>query len=204
MIRRTQITRLFAAAVAALAITGTTRAGILPVTVTVTPEAGNYRWTYSISLPTDMKLQAGDYFTIYDFGGLVAGSQFATPTDVGGTWEISTANAGPIPLGLNPDDDAAIPNLTFKYTGPVIPEGKVGLGNFGAASTVGTNSLTDFTAQNRQVSTGELDRNIVDTFAPGPPDVPPPPSGVPEPTTLALAGIGLPLLAAARRFRSKK
>jgi hypothetical protein len=205
MIRRTQITRLFAAAVAALAISGTARAGIIPVSVTVTPEADNFRWTYAIVLPTDMKLQSGDYFTIYDFGGLVAGSQFASPAgDMGGSWEMSSANTGPIPVGLNPNDDVSVPNLTFKYTGPTIPTGQLGLGNFGASSTVGTNSSSEFTAQNRQVSTGELDRNIVDTFAPGTPDVPPPPSGVPEPTTLALAGIGLPLLAAARRFRSKK
>ena len=49
-------------------------AGIIPASVTVTPEAGNFRWQYSIVLPTDMKLQAGDYFTIYDFAGLVDGS----------------------------------------------------------------------------------------------------------------------------------
>jgi hypothetical protein len=203
MIRRTQIARLFAAAVAVAAAAGPARAGIIPVSVTVTPEAGNFRWTYSIVLPTDMKLQAGDYFTIYDFGGFVPGTQFASPADVGGTWEISTSNTGPIPVGLNPNDDPAQTNLTFRYTGPTIPTGQVGLGNFGATSTVGSSTASEFTAQNRQVSTGELDRNIVDTIAPSSPLVDPP-SGIPEPTTLALAGIGLPLLAAARRFRNKK
>ena len=61
-----------AATVAAVAAVGTAGAGIIPASVTVTPEAGNFRWQYSIVLPTDMKLQAGDYFTIYDFAGLVA------------------------------------------------------------------------------------------------------------------------------------
>jgi hypothetical protein len=115
---------------------------------------------------------------------------------------MTTANV-PVPVGLNPSDDATIPNLTFKYTGPTIPSGQVGLGNFGAASTVGTSTATDFTAQNRQSDTGELDRNIVDTLAPGVPSPIDPPSGVPEPATLALAGIGLPLIAAVRRFRNK-
>ena len=200
MIRRT-LTRMFAAAAAALAVTGTAAAGIIPISVTVTPEAGNFRWTYAIQLPTDMKLQAGDYFTIYDFGGLVAGSQFANPTADTGDWTMTTATR-PVPVGLNPNDDAAIPNLTFRYEGPTVLVGGLGLGNFGATSTVGTTTATDFTAQNRQFSTNELDRNIVDTIAPGVPVIDPP-SGVPEPTTLALAGIGLPLLAGFRRFRKK-
>ncbi len=75
MIRRTWIARLFAAAVIAVcASAAPARAGLLPVSVSVQPEAGNFRWTYSVVLPTDMKLQAGSYFTIYDFGGYVPGS----------------------------------------------------------------------------------------------------------------------------------
>ena len=61
-----------------------------------------------------------------------------------------------------------------------------------------------FTAQNPQASSGQLDRNIVDTLAPAPAVVIIPPSGVPEPTTMALAGLGLPILGAARLFRRKK
>src|SRR5258708_1623970 len=98
MIRRTLIARMFAAAAAALAITGTASAGISPVSVTVTPQAGNLRGAYA----------------------------------------------------------------------------------------------------------GERDRNIVDPLAPGLPSPVDPPAGVPEPATLALAGIGLPLLAAFRRFRNKQ
>ena len=202
MLRRTLIARLFTSAAVALAVSGTATAGILPGPVTVTPEAGNFRWTYAIVLPTGMKLQAGNYFTIYDFGGFVPGTQFADPAPNTGNWTMTTAKVT-VPLGLNPNDDPSIPDLTFTYTGPAVLVEGHGLGNFGATSTVGTNTTTDFTAQNRQSDTGELDRNIVDTFAPGVPPIEPP-SGVPEPTTLALAGIGLPLLAAARRFRAKK
>src|SRR5438552_8428792 len=113
MIRRTWIARLFAAAVAALAVSGSpAQAGLVPASVTVTPEAGNFRWTYSIVLPTDMKLQAGDYFTIYDFGGLMPGSN-SQPAD----WTFSSLKIGPVPPGLAPVDSAAIDNLTWTYNG---------------------------------------------------------------------------------------
>lgn len=209
MIRRTWIARLFAAAVAAAAVTGSTAtAGLLPVSVTVTPEAGNFRWTYSIVLPTDMKLQSGDYFTIYDFGGMVAGSAAVTSTSPDDSyashWQVSSAKAGPTPDRLNPFDDANIDNLTFTYTGPEINQtGKITLGNFSAASIYGDPDNSFFTARNPRADDGVFDSNITETIVPIPGNVPPP-SGVPEPTTLALAGLGLPLIGAARWLRRKK
>jgi len=198
MIRQTWIARLFVAAVATVAVAAPARAGIIPVSVTVTPEAGNFRWTYAIVLPTDMKLQAGNYFTIYDFGGLVSGSIVAPDG-----WSASTTTNTTPPIGLRPNDNPAIADLTFTYHGETVPSGQLGLGNFWAVSTIGTSTVTEFTAQNPQFSTGNIDRNIVETIAPAPPGPPPPPSGVPEPATLALAGLGLPLLALARRLRKQ-
>src|SRR5579871_1647131 len=161
MIRRTWIARLFAAAVAAVAVSGSTaHAGLVPSTVTVTPEAGNFRWTYAVTLPTDMKLQSGNSFTIYDFGGLVAGTITAPDG-----WTYSVANSTKAPTGLKPNDDPNIPNITFTYNGPT-QVGQVGIGNFWAESTMGTSAVTEFTAQNPQFSTGNIDRNIVETVAP--------------------------------------
>src|SRR3954465_14132303 len=77
------------------------RAGLLPVQVSVTPEAGSYRWTYAIVLPTDSMLQSGDYFTIYDFGGFVPNSVVA-PTG----WAATVAATGTTPGRLDPDDSA--------------------------------------------------------------------------------------------------
>ena len=81
MIRRTWIARLFVVAAAtavAVTLAPSAQAGLLPVSVTVQPEAGNFRWTYSVVLPTNMQLQSGSYFTIYDFAGYQAGSATVT------------------------------------------------------------------------------------------------------------------------------
>jgi len=167
-------------------------AGLLPVSVSVNPEGDKFRWTYAIVLPTDSQLRSGDYFTIYDFGGYVPNSTVA-PTD----WTVQVAKFGPTTPGLNPLDDAGIDNLTFRYTGQTITTGQLGLGNFWAVSefSLGTDSF--FTARTHRTSDGRTDANITETTVP----VPVAPPGVPEPATLALAGIGLPLLAAARRMR---
>lgn len=95
------------------------RAGLLPVQVSIMSESGNFRWTYAIVLPTESQLQSGDYFTIYDFGGLVPGSVAAPDS-----WAIGVANVGTTPDRLNPDDNAGLPNLTFTYSGSTINAGR--------------------------------------------------------------------------------
>ncbi|HUR52621.1 MAG TPA: PEP-CTERM sorting domain-containing protein [Gemmataceae bacterium] len=168
-------------------------AGLLPVSVSVNPEGDKFRWTYAIVLPTDSQLRSGDYFTIYDFGGYVPDSIVVPSSD----WTVQTALKGPNTPGLDPLDDPAITNLTFQYGGPTITTGQLGLGNFWALSDfqLGTDSF--FTARTHRTSDGRVDANITEATVP----VPVAPPGVPEPTTLALAGIGLPMLAAARRMR---
>jgi PEP-CTERM motif len=207
MIRRNWIARLFAAAVLAVGVSAApAMAGLLPVSVSVQPEAGNFRWTYSVVLPTDMKLQAGSYFTIYDFGGYVPGSGTLTspfPDDSAlANWKLSTSNVGPTPNRLNPQDDPNTPNLTWTYNGPTIGPGQLTLGNFSAASTFQDSQASFFTATNPR-TTGEIDSNITETISPvGTTSAPPP--GVPEPATLALAGLGLPFIGVARWLRRNK
>ena len=207
MIRRNQIARLFAAAVAAIVIATPVRAGLLPVSVSIQPEAGNFRWTYSVVLPTDMKLQAGNYFTIYDFGGYIPGSANITSpfpdASAAGFWSVSTSNVGPTPALLNPADDPGVQNITWTYNGPEIPSGKVTLGNFAATSMFQDSQSSFFTATNPRAVDGVIDSNITETITPMGDNTPPPP-GVPEPTTLALAGLGLPILGLARWVRRNK
>ena len=175
---------------ASLLAATTSSAGLLPVNVSVNKEGETYRWTYAIVLPTDSQLRSGDYFTIYDFGGYVDNSTVAP-----GGWTVQTGNLGPDTPGLNPQDNPNITNLTFLYGGPTINAGQIGLGNFWALSSYSLGTDSYFTARTHRTSDGRVDANITETTVP----VPVAPPGVPEPATLALAAIGLPLVAALRR-----
>lgn len=197
MTRAPRIARWILAAVAALTAVGPAAAGLLPVQVTVQPESGNFRWTYAIVLPTDMKLQSGNYFTVYDFNGYING----TAAGPDANWSVSVQNTGVTDPLLNPTDDPNLPNLVFRYTGPTIPAGQLGLGNFIANSTFGDRVETSFTAQTNRTSDGLLDSNITTTDAPT--GVVQPPERVPEPATLLLAGLGLPAVGLFRRLRKK-
>ena len=193
MFRRLLIAAI--ALIAALATVTPAQAGLLPIQVTITPEGGNYQWTYSIVLPTNSQLMAGNFFTIYDFGGLLPGT-ISAPTG----WAASVAMVGPTPPLLAPIDNPTIPNLTFTYTGPTITSGELGLGNFSALSLYAAGTDSFLTAQTQRTSDGKGDSNITETSVPVPFGGHSPPT-LPEPTTLALAGIGLPLLVLARRVR---
>lgn len=210
MIRRNWIARTLTIAVAAGAVALSAqpaRAGLLPVSVTVQPEAGNFRWTYSVVLPSDMKLQAGNYFTIYDFAGYISGSGMVNATSPDDTfkqfWALSTSPLGPTPDRLNPQDDPNITNLTFTYNGPTIPNGQLTLGNFAAASQFGLTGESFFTATNPTAISGEIDSNITSTLVPVLEEIPAP-AQTPEPATMLLAGLGLPVIGLGRYLRRKR
>jgi hypothetical protein len=195
--------RLLVAAltVAAFAIPTTSRAGLVPVAVSITPEAGMYRYTYAIVLPTDAVLRPGDYFTIYNFDGFVPGSEMASGSPYSADWTFTATGLGPTPGGTMPDDDPAILNLSWKYTGPEINiDASIGLGNFWALSLYAETTDSWFTASTGS-SSGQTDNNITPTTVPVPTATPP---GVPEPTTLLLAGLGLPIVGLARRLRRER
>jgi hypothetical protein len=209
MISRNVIARLLFTAAVALGVSVTpAKAGLLPVSVTVQPEAGNFSWTYSVVLPTNVQLQAGDYFTVYDFSGYVPGTATVTsayPSAANAAnWSVAASLTPQIPAHLNPVDNTTIPSLTWTYNGPTInPAGQVTLGNFSAISMYKASTTGYFTATSTVTTNGQTDANITETLIPTGSSAGAPP-GVPEPTTLALAGLGLPFIGIFRSIRRKK
>lgn len=176
------------------------QAGLIPVNVSVQPDAGNFRWTYAVVVPTDMRVNPGDSFTIYDIHGMVSGSA-VMPAN----WTVSEAFTTPPHPGTNPFDDPAALNVTFRYTGVTPIEGQAGLGNFSIISLYNEAVVGDFTSSTHRQVDGRVNHNITTTDVPAPPSDPGD-GGVhetPEPATIALFAIGIPLAAAARRLRRK-
>jgi hypothetical protein len=193
------------AALAGLAVAGApARAGLLPTAPTITAEGGNFRWTYNINVPGYNAVKDGDYFTIYDFGGLVPAGPSTQPAG----WTYSTSMLGVTDALVNATDDASIPNLTWTYHGPAISPGvtSVTLFNFSALSTSDTVTDSQLSSVVHRDYDGKEEASITraSTPVPGTPPPPPPVNNTPEPATLLLLGAGLPLLGAAGLLRRRR
>jgi hypothetical protein len=100
-------------------LAGIGRADIIPSFVSATPDGPNTLWTYTINVTVDQNALTNDYFTIYDFGSIVPGTN-SQPTD----WVFSASLLGVTPSQTIPPDSASILNLTWMYTGAkAIPSG---------------------------------------------------------------------------------
>jgi len=206
--------KLGLAAGLAAALGGSAQAGLLPLTATAVPDGNNFRYTYGVMLTSNSTLQKGDQFVIYDFNGFVSGSN-SQPTG----FNFSTTNTGGNPGRTVPNDNPAMPNLVWTYTGDTPLVGQIGLGNFTALSSLPEASVTTDFVSRTQVEdpNGDVrdEDNITHTKAPAgtdvqppptttPPPVVEPPAGVPEPSSLILLAAGVPLVAGARALRARR
>jgi hypothetical protein len=92
-------------------------------------------WTYAAMLSSGQVLN-GDGFTIFDFGGYVAGSIFA-PTGWTAVAQLTGSVLGVAPPASNPDNPALF-NLLFTRSGGTVGPAIIGLlplGDFGATTT---------------------------------------------------------------------
>jgi len=194
MMRQSWKVAILLAGFAGLVAAPTANAGLIPTNVSVTPDGSNFRWSYAVVVTTDVKVNPGDFFTVYDFGGLVQGSIVAPDN-----WTASVVKTGPTPAGTNPADDPMIDNITFKYSGTDPIEGQQGLGNFMANSIYGESTTSDFTSITHRQVDGRTEANITTTDVPVPGAL----HETPEPGTLAMFGIGLPVLGVLRFLRRR-
>ncbi len=65
-------------------------AGMLPTLFSISPNSGSYQYQYSVFVPSNETVKAGDSFILYDFGGYVPGT--VGISGAVGNWTVSVAN----------------------------------------------------------------------------------------------------------------
>lgn len=136
----------------------TVRSDIIPTLDSVTPVGGNFRWDYTTNVTVDQIVESGDYFTIYDFGNLLPGSN-VQPAD----WSFISLLIGTTPATVLPEDDPAIFNLTWTYNGSMPISGSSFLGTFSVLST--TNQLrSDYFTAHATRSSGPTAGSKIDNI----------------------------------------
>jgi hypothetical protein len=177
------------------------RADIIPSFLSEVSTGGpnpNTVFSYSANITDEQNATTGDFFTIYDFGSIVPNSN----TQPAG-WTFSEQLVGVTPSNTNPNDNPAIMNLTWTYTGttPII-------GNSAAGKNIGPFSVTVLGPPSEVLGSSMFAAQ--GTLAAGPDagtkvgnvGTIPVPIPVPEPSTFALIGIAGALLGVFGRRKS--
>ena len=175
------------AGLSALAAAGTAQASLLPVfNGTAGGPGANTTFNYNLAFSTSggaapvERLENGDFVTIYDIPGFVSATAPAN-------FSVSTQLTGINAPGTAPNDDAALTNVTFRYTGPTLGADAVFLGA-SLVSSFGFVGSDNFTSQTHRFPDGSLIGHIGTVAVPA----------VPEPGALMFIG-ALPLALMRRR-----
>jgi hypothetical protein len=154
------------------AITIATYADVIPTLSSITQNGNDFTWNYSANVLVDQRVETGDFFTIYDFGNFVPGSNMQPAG-----WDFSSSLLGRTPAFLTPreytliHDDPAVLNLTWTYIGqnPII--GPNFLGIFSVTNNTNQIITGQFAAQathNGGLFNGGKTANIGDVSVPVP------------------------------------
>lgn len=130
------------------ALTVAAHADVIPTLDSVTVNGGGFSWNYSANVMMDQRVAAGDFFTIYDFGNFVTGSNMQPAG-----WVFSSSLLGRTPAFVSArdytlvHDNPSILNLTWTYMGqnPII--GPDFLGMFSVTNDTDRLTTGQFAAQ---------------------------------------------------------
>src|ERR1700746_723008 len=96
--------KILAVALIGLVAAATLRGDIIPSFGGTSPGTGtNTVWNYTINITSDQQVTTGDFFTIYDFGPFISGTN-TQPSN----WTFSSSLVTPPPSGTNPPDNPTL------------------------------------------------------------------------------------------------
>src|SRR5688572_6169185 len=167
------------AGISALAAAGVAQASLLPVFGgTAAGPGANTTFNYDLSFATAggpgapvERLETGDFVTIYDIPGFVSATAPAN-------FSVSTQNLGVNAPGTAPNDDAALTNVTFRFTGASPVGSDTVFPGANIVSSFGFVGSDNFTSQTHRFPDGSLVGHIGTVAVPA----------VPEPGALVFVG----------------
>jgi hypothetical protein len=185
-------TRLFLLALVLTAV-ASIRGDVIPTLTSTSPTGADFTWNYTTNVTVDQMVTKGDFFTIYDFGNFVSGSN-TQPAN----WAFSSSLIGTTPGLVSVTDNPASLNLTWTYNGDTPVNGSAILGIFSVVTDTNGLRTSDFAAQATRTS-GPTAGTKIDNV--GTINVP-----IPEASTLlpilAVCGVAIALPSLLRRRKT--
>jgi hypothetical protein len=194
---------LVLAALLLLMSAGPARADIILNLVSVTPMGNDFQYTYSVELTASTVLHgagggtnsgfspSNNFFTLYDIQGLIAGSEtYGGALATNSMHTEQALGATPTTESPIPPDSALVTNVTTYWTGPDVSASGMpfNMGTFSFLSSMALgSSMLAFTGASQKLENLDFVANNTGQVA-GPGAI------VPEPGTLMLLALGLPVI----------